>query len=65
LSHTSEMSAANRGAEKLMAIAPASGMKKSAMTVKVCETACDSPRATCAPGRPNRPKIGAEATRGL
>ncbi len=51
LSQTSEMIAANSGAEKLMATAPASGMYQSAMTVKVCETACESPRATCAPGR--------------
>ena len=37
-------------------------MNQSAMTVKVCETACDSPRATCAPGRrvanAARPAVG-------
>ena len=51
LSQRIERSAAHSGAEKLMATAPASGIRLTAMTVKVCEIDCDSPRAMCAPGR--------------
>ena len=45
-----EIIAENSGAEKPMAMAPAIGISVRAMTVKVCETDCESPRATCAPG---------------
>ena len=46
-----ERSAAHSGAEKLIAMAPASGIRLKAMTVKVCEIDCDRPRAICAPWR--------------
>ena len=51
LSQRIESSAAHNGAEKLIATAPASGIRLTAMTVKVCEIDCDNPRAMCAPGR--------------
>ncbi len=44
-SHSTEISPENSGAEKLIATAPASGIKLKAMTVNVCEIACDAPRA--------------------
>jgi hypothetical protein len=43
-------SADHSGAEKLMAMAPASGIRPSAMTVNVCEIDCDKPRATWSRG---------------
>ena len=43
--------AANSGAEKLIAIAPASGISQNAITVKVCEIDCDRPRARWSRGR--------------
>ena len=62
LSQRIESSAAHSGAEKLMATAPASGIRLTAMTVRVCEIDCESPRAICAPGRlvanTARPVIG-------
>ena len=42
--------AANSGAEKPIAVTLASGSSPSAATVRVCEMAWDSPRATWAPG---------------
>ena len=46
-----ESSADHKGAEKLMAMAPASGMRLNAITVKVCEIDCESPRARWSRGR--------------
>ncbi len=51
LSQRTESSADHSGAEKLMAMAPASGIRLNAMTVKVCEIDCDSPRARWSRGR--------------
>ncbi len=51
LSQRMDRSAAHKGAEKLMATAPAKGIRLTAMTVRVCEIDCDSPRAMWAPGR--------------
>ena len=51
MSQTIDSSADNSGAEKLIAMAPASGIRLKAMTVKVCEIDCDRPRAMCARGR--------------
>src|SRR5271166_1643127 len=51
LSHTTDSNAENSGAEKLMAMAPASGIKLNAMTVKVCESDCEMPRARWSRGR--------------
>ena len=51
LSQRTESRAAHSGAEKLIAMAPASGIRLNAITVKVCEIDCDSPRAMWAPGR--------------
>src|SRR5260370_10402866 len=51
LSQTTDSNADHSGAEKLMAIAPASGIKLNAMTVKVCEIDCDTPRARWSRGR--------------
>src|SRR3981189_601273 len=45
LGKTVNIGAQNSGAEKLIAIAPASGIRLKATTVKVCEIDCDSPRA--------------------
>ena len=45
-----DTSAAQSGAEKLMAMAPASGIRLKAMTVNVCEIDCDRPRAMWARG---------------
>ena len=49
-----DSSAAHSGAEKLIAMAPASGIRLKAITVKVCEIDCDSPRAMCAPAAASR-----------
>ena len=46
LSQKIAISAENSGAEKLIAIAPASGIMLNAMTDKVWEIDCDKPRAT-------------------
>jgi hypothetical protein len=59
----SEASVANSGAEKLIAVTPAIGIRPRAMSCSVCETVCDTPRSRCAPGRAVRntfsPWIGA------
>ncbi len=46
-----DSSAANSGAEKMIAMAPASGISQKAMTVQVCEIDCDRPRAMWSRGR--------------
>ena len=46
-----EASVANSGAEKLIAVALASGISVNAISSSVCEVNCDMPRSTCAPGR--------------
>jgi len=43
-SHTMDTSAANSGEEKLMATAPASGIRLKASNSASCETDCDRPR---------------------
>src|ERR1700704_4667570 len=45
LSHSTDSSADHSGAEKLIAMAPASGIRLNAITVKVWEIDCDRPRA--------------------
>src|ERR1700732_61869 len=50
-SETMDISAANNGAEKLIAMAPASGIRLKARTVKVCEIDCERPRAMWSRGR--------------
>src|SRR5256885_2212229 len=60
--NTSEASAANSGAEKLIAVALASGIMLKAISSRVCEVNCDMPRNTCAVGRrvrrTARPRLG-------
>ena len=51
LSHSTDSSADHKGAEKLMAMAPASGIMLTARTVKVCEIDCETPRARWSRGR--------------
>ena len=48
---TSEASAANSGAEKLIAVALASGIMLNAISSSVCEVDCDMLRSTWALGR--------------
>src|SRR5712672_472344 len=66
LSQTMDISAANSGAEKLIAMAPASGIRLKARTVKVCEIDCDSPRAIWSRGRrvanTEKPAVGRTTT---
>ena len=42
--------AANSGAENPIAVTLAKGINPRAATVRVCDTACERPRATWAPG---------------
>src|ERR1700726_3421940 len=51
LSHKTDSSADHSGAEKLIAMAPASGIRLKARTVKVCEIDCERPRAMWSRGR--------------
>src|SRR5438270_2769652 len=51
LSHSTDSSADHNGAEKLMAMAPASGIMLTARTVKVCEIDCERPRTRWSRGR--------------
>jgi hypothetical protein len=46
LSSSAEASVANSGEEKLMAMAPASGIRLNAMSRKLCEQPCDTERST-------------------
>jgi hypothetical protein len=46
LSSSAEMSTVNSGAEKLMAMAPASGIRLNAISRQVCEQPCESERMT-------------------
>ena len=46
LSSSAETSVANSGAEKLMAMAPASGIRLNAISRKVCEKPCETERMT-------------------
>ena len=60
--NTSEASAANSGAEKLIAVALASGIMLYAISRRVCEVNCDMLRSRCAAGRRVRrttsPEVG-------
>ena len=44
LSSNAEIRVANSGAEKLMAMAPARGIRLNAMSRKVCEKPCETER---------------------
>ena len=46
LSSSADTNVANSGEEKLMAMAPASGMRLNAMSRKVCEKPCETERIT-------------------
>ena len=46
LSSSAEMRAVNSGAEKLMAMAPASGIRLKAISRNVCEHPCETERIT-------------------